>query len=52
MVSPISLALFGLFCFWAGYRWGKVSTFAEEYERRFERENEEFLDRLRSGSAR
>lgn len=51
MVSPILLALFGLLCLWAGYRWGKVSAFAEEYERKVERENEEFLDRLRSGSA-
>jgi hypothetical protein len=45
------LALFGLSCLWAGYRWGKVSAFAEEYERKVERENDEFLDRLRSGSA-
>ncbi len=45
------LAWFGLLCLWAGYRWGKVSAFAEEYERKVDRENEEFLDRLRSGSA-
>jgi hypothetical protein len=51
MVSPIMFALFGLFCLWAGYRWGKVSVFSEEYERKVERENEEFLDRLRSRSA-
>jgi hypothetical protein len=44
-------ALFGLFCIWAGYRWGRVTAFAQEYERKVERENEEFLDRLRSGSA-
>ena len=50
-VSPILLALFGLLCLWAGYRWGKVSAFAEEYEREVERENEEFLNRLRSDSA-
>jgi hypothetical protein len=51
MVSPISLALFGLFCLWAGYRWGKVSAFAQEYQRKVESDNQEFLDRLRSGSA-
>jgi hypothetical protein len=51
MVSPILFALFALFCLWAGYRWGKMSVFSEEYERKVERENEEFLDRLRSGSA-
>ena len=51
MVSPILFALFGLFCLWAGYRWGKVSAFAEEYERKLERENQDFLDRLRTGSA-
>jgi hypothetical protein len=50
-VSPILFALLGLFCLWAGYRWGRVTAFAEEYERRVEHENEEFLDRLRSGSA-
>jgi len=43
--------LFGLFCFWAGHRLGKASAFAREYERRFDRENEEFLDQLRSGAA-
>lgn len=50
-MSPILFALFGLFCLWAGYRWGKVSAFAEAYERKVERENEEFLDRLRTGRA-
>jgi hypothetical protein len=47
----VGAIVFGLFCLWAGYRWGRVSAVAVEFERRFERENEEFLDRLRSGSA-
>jgi hypothetical protein len=36
----VSAILFGLFCAWLGYRWGKASAFAREYERRFEHENE------------
>ncbi|HET6791626.1 MAG TPA: hypothetical protein VFI35_08595 [Actinomycetota bacterium] len=43
--------VFGLLCLWAGYRLGRASAVAIEFERRFQRENEEFLDRLRSGSA-
>ena len=50
-MSPILFAVFGAFCLWAGYRWGRVTAFAEEYERKVERENEEFLEGLRSGSA-
>jgi hypothetical protein len=43
--------VFGLICLWAGYRWGKASEVAREFDRRWDRENEEFLDQLRSGSA-
>jgi hypothetical protein len=32
-----------------GYRLGKASAFTREYERRFDHENAEFLDRLRAG---
>jgi uncharacterized membrane protein YkvA (DUF1232 family) len=46
----MSAILFGLFCAWLGYRWGEASSFARGYEQRFERENEDFLNRLRTGS--
>jgi hypothetical protein len=43
----MDLVLIAFVCLWAGYRWGRASEAARELERRFERENEEFLDRLR-----
>lgn len=47
----MELALIALVALWVGYRWGKASEAARELERRFERENEEFLDRLRETAA-
>lgn len=46
----MSAILVGLFCAWLGYRWGKASSFARGYEQGFERENEDFLNHLRTGS--
>jgi hypothetical protein len=46
----MSAILFGFFCAWLGYGWGEASAFARGYEHRFERENEDFLNRLRTGS--
>jgi hypothetical protein len=46
----MELSLIALACLWAGYRWGRASEAAHELERRFERENEEFLNRLRESA--
>jgi hypothetical protein len=46
----VGAILFGLLCLWVGYRWGITAAFAREYERKWERESEEFLDQLRAGS--
>jgi hypothetical protein len=46
----MSAILFGLFGAWLGNRWGRASSFARAYEQRFERENEDFLNRLRTDS--
>jgi hypothetical protein len=36
--------------FWAGYQWRRSQEIRRDFERRVERENDEFVDRLRAAA--